>query len=150
LPVGSFRICQQESAHHLSLDRVAGPFSAAFIVPASNFGSAGLLPVGKASMSPWGNYDMAGNGKEWIWNQAGLGKRYLLAGAWDEADYLFTGPDPPTSFVRAANIGFAARNISVCKDCLELPSIRFRHREALELRRTEAVCAEEKPIGTHG
>jgi serine/threonine protein kinase len=88
-------------------NRAAGPFSAAFIVPASNFGSAGLLPVGsKPGMSPWGNYDMAGNAKEWIWNQAGPGKRYLLGGAWDEPNYLFTEPDAQSPFVRAANIGF--------------------------------------------
>jgi eukaryotic-like serine/threonine-protein kinase len=52
-------------------NRAAGPFSAAFIVPASNFGSGGVLPVGsKSGISFWGNYDMAGNVKEWIWNQA--------------------------------------------------------------------------------
>jgi hypothetical protein len=37
-------------------NRAAGPFSAATIVPASNFGGAGVLPVGsKPDMSPWGN-----------------------------------------------------------------------------------------------
>ncbi|MGA3210394.1 MAG: bifunctional serine/threonine-protein kinase/formylglycine-generating enzyme family protein, partial [Terriglobales bacterium] len=46
-------------------NRAAGPFSAAYIVPASNFGGPGLLPVGsKPDMSPWGNFDMAGNVKE--------------------------------------------------------------------------------------
>ena len=52
-------------------NRAAGPFSAAYIVPASNFGGSGILPVGsKQDMSPWGNYDMAGNVKEWIWTEA--------------------------------------------------------------------------------
>src|ERR1017187_6105086 len=60
-------------------NRAAGPFSAATIVPASNFGGAGVLPVGsKPDMSPWGNYDMAGNVKEWIWTEAESGKRYVL------------------------------------------------------------------------
>ncbi|MGB7944256.1 MAG: protein kinase [Terriglobales bacterium] len=88
-------------------NRAAGPFSAAFIVPASNFGGSGVLPVGsKPDMSPWGNYDMAGNVKEWIWTEAESGKRYVLGGAWDEPTYMFIDPDAQSPFLRAANIGF--------------------------------------------
>jgi eukaryotic-like serine/threonine-protein kinase len=88
-------------------NRAAGPFSASFIVPASNFGGAGVVPVGsKQDMSPWGNYDMAGNVKEWIWNEAESGKRYVLGGGWDEPTYMFIDPDAQSPFLRAANIGF--------------------------------------------
>src|SRR5882762_3181736 len=52
-------------------NRAAGPLYTALIVPASNFGSSGVLPVGtKQGIGPWGTYDMAGNVKEWIWNEA--------------------------------------------------------------------------------
>ena len=88
-------------------NRAAGPFSAAFIVPASNFGGSGILPVGsKPDMSPWGNYDMAGNVKEWVWTEADSGKHYVLGGAWDEPNYMFVDPDAQSSFLRASNIGF--------------------------------------------
>ncbi len=88
-------------------NRAAGPVSAAFIVPASNFGTTGVLPVGsKQDMSPWGSYDMAGNVKEWIWNEADSGKRYVLGGAWDDPTYMFVDPDAQSPFLRASNIGF--------------------------------------------
>jgi serine/threonine protein kinase/formylglycine-generating enzyme required for sulfatase activity/dienelactone hydrolase len=88
-------------------NRAAGPFSAAYIVPASNFGGPGILPVGsKPDMSPWGNYDMAGNVKEWIWTEAESGKRYVLGGAWDEPNYMFIDPDAQSPFLRTSNIGF--------------------------------------------
>jgi eukaryotic-like serine/threonine-protein kinase len=88
-------------------NRAAGPFSAAYIVPASNFGRAGVLPVGsKQDEGPWGAYDMAGNVKEWIWTEAESGKRYVLGGAWDEPTYMFIDPDAQSPFLRTANIGF--------------------------------------------
>jgi tRNA A-37 threonylcarbamoyl transferase component Bud32 len=90
-------------------NRAAGPNTAAFIVPASNFNASGgsVLPVGsKQGMGPWGTYDMAGNVKEWIWTEAESGKRYVLGGAWDEPNYMFIDPDAQSPFLRAANVGF--------------------------------------------
>ena len=88
-------------------NRAAGPRWAALLVPASNFGGAGMLPVGsKPGMSPWGSFDMAGNAKEWIWTEAEAGKRYVLGGAWDEPNYMFIDPDAQPPFTRAANVGF--------------------------------------------
>jgi formylglycine-generating enzyme required for sulfatase activity/dienelactone hydrolase len=88
-------------------NRAAGPFSASLIVPASNFGGSGVLPVGsKLGLGPWGTYDMAGNVKEWVWNEAESGKHYVLGGAWDEPTYMFIDPDAQSPFLRTANIGF--------------------------------------------
>jgi formylglycine-generating enzyme required for sulfatase activity/dienelactone hydrolase len=88
-------------------NRAAGPLYAAFIVPASNFGGSGVMPVGsKQGMSPWGNYNMAGNVKEWVLTGADSGKRYVLGGGWDEPNYMFIDPDAQSPFLRAPNIGF--------------------------------------------
>src|SRR5262249_43768033 len=54
----------------------------------------------------FGTYDMAGNVKEWCFNSAGDGKRYLLGGAWDDAPYMFSYLDAQSAFHRARNCGF--------------------------------------------
>jgi serine/threonine protein kinase/cephalosporin-C deacetylase-like acetyl esterase len=88
-------------------NRAAGPTLAALIVPGSNFGGTGVLPVGsKPGISPWGNYDMAGNVKEWTATESESGKRYVLGGAWDEPNYMFVDPDAQSPWLRAPNIGF--------------------------------------------
>lgn len=88
-------------------NRAAGPITAPYIVPASNFGGTGLVAVGtKQGIGPWGTYDMAGNAKEWIWTQTNSGDRYVLGGGYDEPDYMFVDPDARSPFTRAADIGF--------------------------------------------
>ena len=48
---------------------------------------------------------MAGNVKEWCWNEAG-GERIVLGGAWDEPAYMFTNFDAKSPFERSARYGF--------------------------------------------
>jgi dipeptidyl aminopeptidase/acylaminoacyl peptidase len=48
---------------------------------------------------------MAGNVKEWCWNQAGA-RRYILGGAWGEPSYMFADPDAQSPFQRLAAYGF--------------------------------------------
>ena len=94
----------------------AGPATAWYLVPASNFGGTGVLAVGsRPGMSPWGNYDMAGNVKEWVWTEADNGKRYVLGGAWDEPNYMFIDPDAQSPLTRAANIGFRCMKLDEAK-----------------------------------
>jgi eukaryotic-like serine/threonine-protein kinase len=76
-------------------------------VPLSNFGGRGLAAVGtQRAVHRFGARDMAGNAKEWCWNLAGSGKRFILGGSWDEPDYMFVDADARSPWERAANFGF--------------------------------------------
>ena len=84
----------------------AGLWAAAEILPLSNFGEKGLAPVGRSeAIGPFGTLDMAGNAKEWCWNEADAG-RFLLGGAWNEPPYMFNLPDAQSPLARGANYGF--------------------------------------------
>jgi eukaryotic-like serine/threonine-protein kinase len=85
----------------------ASPWASASIVPASNFGGQGAARGGSyRGMSWFGAYDMAGNVKEWCWNEAGSGRRYILGGAWDEPVYMFNDADARSPLERSSNFGF--------------------------------------------
>ncbi len=76
------------------------------IVPLSNFGEKEISPVGKhQGVGLYGNYDMAGNVKEWCWNKVG-NRRFILGGAWSESQYMFYTSDSHDPFSRSDNFGF--------------------------------------------
>lgn len=77
------------------------------IVPLSNFSRKGLARVGSyQGMSGCGAYDLAGNAKEWCWNEANPGRRYILGGAWREPEYMFSQFDALSPFDRSPLNGF--------------------------------------------
>jgi dienelactone hydrolase len=67
-----------------------------------------MVAVGTApGLGPYGTVDMAGNVKEWVWNeQTGTAKRYILGGAWNDPDYQFLYPDSRSPFDRSDTNGF--------------------------------------------
>ena len=73
----------------------------------ANFGGPGPLPAAASrGLGPYGTVDLAGNVREWVWNDTGGGTRYLLGGAWHDPEYQFLYSDTRSPFDRSATNGF--------------------------------------------
>jgi len=76
------------------------------LMPMSNFTNKGPEPVGKyQGVTRFGAYDMAGNVREWSWNETSVG-HIIRGGAWDDASYLFYELSQIPSFDRSERNGF--------------------------------------------
>ena len=83
----------------------AGTRMAEALAVVANFGEGGPEAVGsRQAVSPYGAHDMAGNVKEWCWNEA-AGSRYILGGGWQDPVYSFTYPEARPPFDRSAMNG---------------------------------------------
>ncbi len=77
------------------------------IVPRSNLGSDGPRPVGQnEAMTTLGVYDLAGNVREWCYNEAGEGNRATRGAAWPDAPFHVDWIIPKPAFDRDETNGF--------------------------------------------
>ena len=61
---------------------------ARYMVPLSNLNASSPLPVGTPrAVSAMGVSDMGGNVREWVFNEAGRGQRFILGGGWSDPSY---------------------------------------------------------------
>jgi serine/threonine protein kinase/dienelactone hydrolase len=96
----------------------------------SNFGD-GPIPVGESqNMGFFGNFDIAGNVREWCWNQS-PGGRFIKGGAWSDPLYMMMGSTQAPPFDRSPQNGFR------CAKYLEYDKIPE------ELFQPEDVMADE-------
>ena len=96
------------TAYHWRAAAAFGTFAGNFseIMNVSNFAAKGPVRVGTLpGLGPSGTYDMAGNAKEWCWNESGE-KRFILGGGWNELSYAFTDMDAQPPFDRGPIYGF--------------------------------------------
>jgi predicted esterase len=78
----------------------------AVFAPFSNFRGNGAVRVGSLpGITSFGAYDMAGNVREWCWNEAQKG-RMIRGGAWDDNTYMFDNRSQAPAFDRSLKNGF--------------------------------------------
>ena len=78
----------------------------AVLAPFANFGGQAPVPVGSLpGVTAYGAYDMAGNVREWCWNETSVG-RVIRGGSWQDNTYEFGNQRQAPAMDRLPRNGF--------------------------------------------
>ena len=111
----------------------------AILAPFSNFMGKGPVLVGSLQgVTAYGAFDMAGNVREWCWNEAPVG-RVIRGGAWEDNTYEFGNVRQAPAMDRSARNGFRC---VLYNDPTKIPDKAFASRRATPLRDFRS----EKPV----
>jgi len=95
----------------------------ALFAPFSNFRNKGPMAVGSLpGITAYGAFDMAGNVREWCWNETPKG-RLIRGGAWDDNTYKFSDPAQAPPMDRSSQNGFRC---AVYPDAPKIPTAAFQ------------------------
>ncbi|MBV8852720.1 MAG: SUMF1/EgtB/PvdO family nonheme iron enzyme, partial [Sinobacteraceae bacterium] len=103
---------------------VADTSRSEFLLPLSNFNHKAPTPVGSlGGFSTFGVYDLAGNAREWTYNQSGdSDQRFILGGGWSDPSYAFNDSFSQPSLDRSDSNGL--RCITELSEDATTPGLR--------------------------
>jgi len=91
-------------------------------------------------VGPYGTYGMAGNVKEWVWNEF-EGQRYILGGAWNEPVYMATNDGVRPRLDRAETHGSRCVKESTRSEAMAYAPYGARSQPARDLTKEKPVDA---------
>ncbi len=111
----------------------------AILAPFSNFRGKGPVPAGSLpGLTAYGALDMAGNVREWCWNETPNG-RLIRGGAWDDNPYIFGFLSQAPAMERSPRDGFRC---AVYPDRKGVPAPAFQPQKPVEAK----DLYKEKPV----
>ena len=122
---------------------VADTSRSEFILPRSNFSGKSTTDVGSLhGFSTYGIYDLAGNAREWTFNQSeNTSQRFILGGGWTDPSYAFNDSYTQQALDRSPSNGFR---------CIkELPGNPPATALMQPISREFRDYSEEKPVDDH-
>jgi dienelactone hydrolase len=95
-------------------------FSSPEIAARANFASDGARPADPSAFGRWGALDLAGNVREWVWNESD-GMRLSMGGSWRDPQYYFAHVADLAPMDRSPENGFR---------CIQEPEVNDDSRSA--------------------